>query len=193
MYVSFSVSSKPTPGAFSACQILFLLSSFLFNWYISYFHFDLSHEWTNWHVRWSRHGNRVVIHLFLLHIVHYTCTIHLPLCGFHSSRFTNAASLSDLCGFAADFCGLSHLYLCRLACQSCSNWSHHCTPRMNNLDLCMWALVVEDCLERWLSIILNWTSRAFFSNNKPFWEFVDSSQDWLSSMKWPKYDKKFFS
>ena len=48
-------------------------------------------------------------------------------------------------------------------------------------------------LERWLSIILNWTSRAFFSNNKPFWEFVDSSQDWLSSMKWPKYDKKFFS
>ena len=113
--ISQRPETKNMLRCFSACQIHFLLSSFLFNWYISYFDFDLSHEWTNWHVRWSRHGNRVVIHLFLLHIVYYRCTIHLPLCGFHSSRFTNAASLSDLCGFAADFCGLSHLYLCRLA------------------------------------------------------------------------------
>ena len=99
------------------------------------------------------------------------------------------------CGFIIGFVRFRGRFLRFVAfifvsagCQSCSNWSHHCTPRMNNLDLCMWAVVVE----RWLSIILNWTSRAFFSNNKPFWEFVDSSQDWLSSMKWPKYDKKFF-
>ena len=146
---------------FTFCPLFFFFGQF--DQY-SYFYFDLPlHEWTNWHLWLSRQGKRVVIHLLL--------------CGFHSSGFTNAASLSDLCGFAADFCGLSHLYLCRPACQTCLNWSHHCASRMNTLNEGTFACVEMGKTGKlfvffWNSVPWHWWYETYlFLNIASPWQF----------------------
>ena len=70
----------------------------------------MDNEWTNWHLwlkstwQWCGHSSA-------------------PLRLFIRLDSTNVVTLSDLRGFATDFCGLSRLYLCRPSCQSRSNWS----------------------------------------------------------------------